>query len=439
MKSVPFIGTGVIPACAGRGRVKSDFLSILIRHCETAASSVAFPSADNHIVSGTGEGPMHDDVREACRALAAALVTAVALSVPPASGASLRLMAMNIAEDTGAPSASNGNAWNYTAGQPRRARAAQVVADTAPDIFGIEEARSNQVTDLSGTNLLSAYACYAVGGTDGNHAGLHECLFYRTNRFTRVEKGVFWLSLTPDTPGSTYTGTTTPRIAVWARLLDRASGHTYFALCTHWDPQSSAEREYAAALIRTSIAALAPAVPVVLLGDLNCNETSRAYKILAGSEDPGGRQFTDTYRAYVPVQQTNELTLHNFTGGTTGSRVDFVFVSGDFAVSQAAINRTAYGGRYPSDHYPVDATSTVAAVRPVIVSARVQGDACRLSWTTASGLVYRVESTASLQPWTNLAAEAVTLIATGSLSAAELPMSAGRTSRFYRVVFVLSE
>jgi hypothetical protein len=101
---------------------------------------------------------LDSNVREACRALAAALVTATAVAtyVPQAYGASLRLMSMNIAEDTGAPSASDGNAWNYTAGQPRRARAAQVVADTAPDIFGIEEARSNQVADLSGTNLLAS-------------------------------------------------------------------------------------------------------------------------------------------------------------------------------------------------------------------------------------------------------------------------------------------
>jgi endonuclease/exonuclease/phosphatase family metal-dependent hydrolase len=268
---------------------------------------------------------------------------------------------------------------------------------------------------------------------------LHEGIFYRTNRFARVEQGVFWLSLSPDTPGSTYTGTTTPRIAVWARLLDRVSGHTYFALCTHWDPQSAAEREYAAALIRTRIAALAPAVPVVLLGDLNCNESSRAYKILAGREDPGGRQFTDTYRACVPVQQSTELTRHNFAGGTTGSRIDFIFASGDFAVSQAAINRTAYGGRYPSDHYPVDAAAAVSTVRPVIVSVGFHGDACRLSWTAASGLVYRVESSASIRPWATLDAEAVTVIAPDSLGTADLPILADRHSRYCRVAFVPSE
>lgn len=304
---------------------------------------------------------------------------------------------------------------------------------------GIEEARSNQITDLSSTNLLAAYACYAVGGADGGHSGLHEAIFYRTNRFARVGQGVFWLSLTPDTPGSTYTGTTTPRIAVWARLLDRASGHTLFALCTHWDPQSAAEREYAASLIRARIAALASAAPLVLLGDLNCNESSRAYALLLGQEDPNGRAFTDTYRTYVPVRQTSELTLHNFSGGTTGSRVDFVLVSDDFSATQAAINRTSYSGRYPSDHYPVDATVTLAPVRPAIVSADFCGSARGVSWTASSGLVYRVEASVMLHPWENLAAEAVTVTAAGALGVAAPPVPSLGTSRFYRVVFVPSE
>lgn len=369
----------------------------------------------------------------------AALAAVVAAFPPPAPGTSLRLMAVNISGDTGTASSSNTNAWNYTAGEPRRERAARVIAEAAPDILGMEEARYNQITDLTGTNLLAAYAYYGIGGTDGVHSGLLEGLFYRTNRFTRVAEGVFWLSLTPDTPGSTYTGTTTPRIAVWARLLDRASGHTYFALCTHWDPQSSAEREYAATLIRTRVAALAPDGPVLVFGDFNCNQDSRAYSILMGREDAGGRQFIDTYRAYVPVQQTDELTLHNFAGGTTGSRIDFVLMSGDFAVTEAAINRTSYSGRYPSDHYPVSAAATLEPVRPSITATAVDETACRMSWAAASGLVYRIETSATLLPWESLTNESVTLAASGSIAAVEAPLPANDASRFYRIVFMPSE
>src|SRR3546814_10516417 len=50
-------------------------------------------------------------------------------------------------------------------------------------------------------------------------------LGYRTDRFTLLASGTFWLSQTPDRPGKGWDAAY-PRIASWARLRDRTASQT---------------------------------------------------------------------------------------------------------------------------------------------------------------------------------------------------------------------
>jgi endonuclease/exonuclease/phosphatase family metal-dependent hydrolase len=76
-------------------------------------------------------------------------------------------------------------------------------------------------------------------------------------------------------------------------------------LNTHWDHVSKEANYYSAGLVRDKIAELSGGRPVIMMGDLNTQETEAAFLRLIGNEDPTGTQFTDTFRA---LYQTKKMT-----------------------------------------------------------------------------------------------------------------------------------
>lgn len=270
----------------------------------------------------------------------------------------IKTMSFNIRYDT---SSDGANAWN--AGTiPRRTLAIQVIDDFAPDILGVQEALRNQVNNLDAG--LPAFDFYGVGRDNGNQSGEHSSIYYRSDRFVRTNQGTFWLTLTPDRPSS-YPGTCCNRIAGWVVLQDKLDGNReYFVLNTHWDHQVAAANNHSAALIRERIGLLSDGRPMIVMGDLNSTESSTAYRRLVGLEDTGGLQLIDAYREVTPTIGREEATYHGYSGRTLGSRIDFVLHDGSFKTLNAAIVRTNYSGRYPSDHFPVTATLCLRIPEP---------------------------------------------------------------------------
>src|SRR3546814_16762451 len=74
-------------------------------------------------------------------------------------------------------------------------------------------------------------------------------LGYRTDRFTLLAAGTFWLSQTPDRPGKGWDAAY-PRIASWARLRDRTASQTLLVVNTHFDHVGQVARVESAKLIR---------------------------------------------------------------------------------------------------------------------------------------------------------------------------------------------
>ena len=192
---------------------------------------------------------------------------------------------------------------------------------------------------------------------------------------------------------------------------------------------------YSAQLIRTRMATLASNSWVVLTGDFNMPPTDPAYAALLGANDPQGVQIRDAYRQVHPVEQPDELTRHNFTGGTTGKRIDYVFHTGEFAASAATIVHTSYdGGRYPSDHYPVTATLNTEALQPMLLAVAAGSGGVELIWSSVSGLPYRVSSSTDLLAWQGVFPAAGSYLATGSESRCSVPCAGDPARAFYRVI-----
>ena len=67
------------------------------------------------------------------------------------------------------------------------------------DIFGTQEGFKHM---LDGIAELDGYAYIGAGRDDGEDAGEHSAIFYKTSRFDLLDKGNFWFSETPDVPVS---------------------------------------------------------------------------------------------------------------------------------------------------------------------------------------------------------------------------------------------
>jgi endonuclease/exonuclease/phosphatase family metal-dependent hydrolase len=276
----------------------------------------------------------------------------------------LRVMTFNVRYGT-APDGPD--AWPL-----RRPLALRVIRDYGPTVLGMQEALRPQLDDVR--RSLPWYAEVGVGRNDGARAGEYAAILYDHHRLKLLTEGWFWLSDTPEVPGSMTWGNRFPRMVTWARFTDRTFGGTFLVYNTHWDHESQVAREKSAELLLRHLRARqVPGEPVLLLGDLNCADDNPAFTTLTGGA------LTETLRAAHPTKTTRLGTFHGFGGGRDGRQIDFILVSPLFAseqsfenaeaeeqagwhVLEADIVRTSEGRRYPSDHFPVTATLLISRV-----------------------------------------------------------------------------
>ena len=218
-----------------------------------------------------------------------------------------------------------------------------------PDLLGLQEVLAFQA-DFLRTNL-PGYEFHGAGRGDGDRKGEFAPIFFKAGRFTLRTAGHFWLSETPDVPGSKSWDSSLPRLVSWAVLADRSNDQPLVYGNTHFDHRGAKARVESARLIREKAAAAN--LPLILSGDFNDHETGDPYAILANAK--GDLPWIDAYRAIHPRKSPTEGSFHDFTGRREGSRIDWIFHSGEFTPLNAMIDYTQELGRFPSDHFPVEA------------------------------------------------------------------------------------
>jgi endonuclease/exonuclease/phosphatase family metal-dependent hydrolase len=154
-----------------------------------------------------------------------------------------------------------------------------------PDIIGFQEVLENQVDDL--LFLLPGYSWSGVGRDDGKKKGEYAAVFYRSNRFEKLDGSTFWLSETPEIPGSRSWNAACTRIVTWVKLKDKTSRQVLFVFNTHFDHASPAAREESAKLLLRDIRKIAGSQTSFITGDFNDTVNSPAIRILTsgGLED----------------------------------------------------------------------------------------------------------------------------------------------------------
>lgn len=238
----------------------------------------------------------------------------------------------------------------------------QMVRNMDPDVMGVQEGFHGQMADLRAS--LPDYAFTGAGRDDGVHGGEYTGIFHRRGRFTASasDQGCFWLSPTPEIPGSIGWGNTLPRMVAWVHLNDATTGRGFYVFNTHWDHRNQDSRERAALLLAERIdRRQRPGDPVILLGDFNAIETNPALAylrgqaaMLAGASHRWQPGLTDSWLALHP-DAANRRTLHLWSGRREGAlKIDHILASRGVAVLAAEIHRG--GNPLPSDHFPVSAT-----------------------------------------------------------------------------------
>ncbi len=230
------------------------------------------------------------------------------------------------------------------------------------DVVGLQEVLRFQLDEILAA--LPEYGAIGAGREDGRAAGEYAAILFRLDRFDVDTGGTFWLSPTPEVPGSTGWGNQIARICTWVSLVDRAAGGAVHVFNAHLDHESQRSRALAAELIVRRIAERYSDDPVILLGDFNAGEENPVRRFLTGAipraapgdaEDPPPQiVLHDAFRA-LHSGASEVGTYHAFAGATDGDMIDAILVSPVFDVAAARIDRTARGGRYPSDHFPVTA------------------------------------------------------------------------------------
>tara|TARA_B100000678_G_scaffold281545_1_gene279506 strand:+ start:1090 stop:1965 length:876 start_codon:yes stop_codon:yes gene_type:complete len=269
------------------------------------------------------------------------LLATACVHTPPArqdAAMAVRAMTFNIRLDI----ASDGeNAWPN-----RKEHVFDLIRHEAPDVLGMQEVLLDQKCDLEAA--LPGYAFLGVARDDGREAGEFSPLAYRTDRFVLIDSGTFWLSPTPDVPGKGWDAAY-PRIATWARLRDRTSGKEMRVLNTHFDHVGAQARAEGASQIARWVAAGA-GQPTIAMGDFNSAPDSEPYRRLTDSASSLAN--TRTLSRTPPYGPRGTFTAFDISRDA-GAPIDHIFVTREFTVASHAVITQHWGGKLPSDHYPV--------------------------------------------------------------------------------------
>jgi len=253
-------------------------------------------------------------------------------------------MTLNVRMDTPYDSI---NAW------PNRAEmVCDFLKDEKPDLLGMQEVLLHQYEALD--SALEDYMSIGVGRNDGAKSGEMNPIFFRKERFDLVRTITFWLSETPDIPGSQAWGANLPRIVTWAELVDRNSSEHLFFFNTHFAHDSDSARVMSSIMLLNKVDTIASGFPFIITGDFNMLPTSKGYEILTGPAE-SIPLLQDSYEISEKRPYGPEYTFNSFSDMGGSGRIDYIFVKEGMKVLDHRTTIKKERGVYISDHWPVEA------------------------------------------------------------------------------------
>lgn len=263
----------------------------------------------------------------------------------------------------------------------RRQFVIETIRSHDPDLLGVQEPTERQWEYLT-RELDDQWEGVAHSRRDTVGKEPHlQGLFFKRSRIRKLADACFWLSDTPDVPGSTsFPQDWGARTAVWMRAEDLVSRRQLLFAVTHLDTHPESWLP-GAKVLDAELKRHAGELPVITVGDFNCAAGSAPWKYLTG---PGGFQDAwtsaghadegvTTFNAFKPVSRlpleaTDQLKkmLQEIADSVPAFkhypqhviehrnyRIDWILFRGSMHVAEAAIDTRTFNGRTASDHYPV--------------------------------------------------------------------------------------
>jgi endonuclease/exonuclease/phosphatase family metal-dependent hydrolase len=261
-----------------------------------------------------------------------------ALCKPIGHAQNLKLITYNIRLDI---DADGENSWTN-----RKVFFTNQIQFYEPDIFGVQEAKPNQIYDIS--QKLVQFQHVGIG-RDGFEKGESSAIFYNSNRFTVTTSHTFWLSETPNEISKGWDAAFN-RVCTYALFHDKKTKTNFWIFNTHLDHIGEEARTKGIELILSKITALnTKKYPVFFMGDFNSEPNTERIinlkKVMQDSRD------LSIQKPFGPSG-----TFNNFKHNEPVTKlIDYIFISNNtnLKVLKYAILSDAIDLKYPSDHLPV--------------------------------------------------------------------------------------
>lgn len=217
---------------------------------------------------------------------------------------------------------------------------AQLLA-TGADSIGVQEANLRWMLYLR--EHLNGYESVGVSRGNGKNRGEFSAIFYQKEKYDLLDSGTFWLSKTPDVPGSSDWGSANIRICTWAILQNKETKQTYAHFNTHLDHVSDNARTNQMKVLLERMNTIAGELPVILTGDFNAETDSDMYRAAA-------RALQDS-RLTASVTD-DKGTFHSY-GVIEPKLIDYIFVSESVSPLVYHVIDDKLNDAYLSDHYGI--------------------------------------------------------------------------------------
>ncbi len=216
----------------------------------------------------------------------------------------------------------------------------QGIEKEQPSVIGFQEVTKWHYSYLCDT--LSAYDSVITYRDDAfNSEGCP--IFYRSDIYTLIDKGSFWLSETPDVMSKSW-GAQFNRICSYVILKDNATETEFVVFNTHLSHVSDEARINGIQVVLDKIAEFG-SKPAVLMGDLNAEEDSETYKSAT-------KNFYDA--KYQTTNTMTSCTYQDWGEQLDRECIDYVMISKQgLKVNSYKVVSDTYDGVYSSDHFPL--------------------------------------------------------------------------------------
>ena len=218
---------------------------------------------------------------------------------------------------------------------------ADLIADdieaVQPDIIGFQEATFVHYDYLKG--LMKGYDS-EIEYRD-NFVLSEGCpIFWRTDKFEKIDSGSFWLSETPEVMSKDW-GSEHYRICVYVILKDLSTGKEFAVFNTHLDHTSDLARINGIQVVLDKITEFGD-IPAYLMGDLNAKEDSETIQ--------STKDAFDDAKLISPITE-DTATFHGWGEAEDPRRIDYIMISkGDAEVYEYHVVNNLHGDAYSSDH-----------------------------------------------------------------------------------------